>query len=65
MFSTAQQLGGALGVAIVGTIFFDRVGSAGFTAAFIHAAPFVAASFAACGVLALALPRTAVLDPYA
>jgi EmrB/QacA subfamily drug resistance transporter len=65
VFSTAQQLGGALGVAIVGTIFFDRVGAAGFTAAFTHAAPFVAAGFAACGVLALALPRTAVLDPYA
>jgi EmrB/QacA subfamily drug resistance transporter len=65
VFSTAQQLGGALGVAIVGTIFFDRVGSGDFTAAFIHAAPFVAASFAGCGVLALALPRTAVLDPYA
>jgi sugar phosphate permease len=64
VFSTAQQLGGALGVAIVGAIFVDRAGSQGFTAAFTHAAPFVAAGFAACGLLALALPRTAVLDPY-
>jgi EmrB/QacA subfamily drug resistance transporter len=64
VFSTAQQLGGALGVAVVGTIFFDRLASAGFTDAFTRAAPFVAAAFAACGLLALMLPRTAVLDPY-
>jgi hypothetical protein len=36
--------------------------SAGFTAAFAHAAPFVVAGFAVCGVLALALPRTAVSE---
>jgi EmrB/QacA subfamily drug resistance transporter len=60
IFSTAQQLGGALGVAIVGTVFFSHVEGSSFTAAFEHAAPVVIGLFALAGALALVLPRTAV-----
>ncbi|MCW2953636.1 MAG: putative transrane efflux protein [Conexibacter sp.] len=61
VFSTAQQLGGALGVALVGSLFFGYVGH-GSTAAFTHAAPFAAAGFVACALLSLGLPRTAVTE---
>jgi EmrB/QacA subfamily drug resistance transporter len=64
VFSTAQQLGGALGVAIIGTIFFDRLDGHGFTAAFTHAAPFAAGGYVLCALLSLALPRTAVEEAY-
>jgi EmrB/QacA subfamily drug resistance transporter len=60
IFSTAQQLGGALGVAIVGAVFFSQLQSHSFTTAFQHAVPVVAALFAAAAALALVLPRTAV-----
>jgi EmrB/QacA subfamily drug resistance transporter len=60
MFSTAQQLGGALGVAIVGTVFFSELEHRSFTGAFEHAVPVVVALFLAAGALALLLPRTAV-----
>ena len=60
MFSTAQQLGGALGVAIVGTVFFSELGHRSFTGAFEHAMPVVVTLFLAAGALALLLPRTAV-----
>jgi EmrB/QacA subfamily drug resistance transporter len=61
VFSTAQQLGGALGVALIGSLFFGYADH-GYTAAFAHAAPFGAAGFAGCALLALALPRTAVTE---
>jgi EmrB/QacA subfamily drug resistance transporter len=64
VFSTAQQLGGALGVAILGTVFFDALGSHGFTAAFTHAAPFAAGGYVLCALLSLALPKTAVEEAY-
>ena len=64
VFSTAQQLGGALGVAIIGTIFFDRLAGHGFTAAFTHAAPFAAGGYVLCALLSLLLPRTAVEEAY-
>ena len=64
MFSTAQQLGGALGVALVGTVFFTQLESHPFTDAFKHTVLVVAGLFAASALLALALPRTAV-DPSA
>lgn len=64
VFNTAQQLGGALGVAIVGTIFFARADGHGFTAAFTHSMPFVAGALVVCALLALALPRTAVTEAY-
>lgn len=60
ILSTSQQLGGALGVAIVGTVFFDRLQQHSFTAAFKHAVPVVIALFLAAALLSLALPRTAV-----
>ena len=62
VFSTAQQLGGAIGVAVAGTIFFTDLGRHPFVAAFIHTAPYTAGAFVICAVLALALPRTAVAD---
>jgi hypothetical protein len=60
IFSTAQQLGGALGVAVVGDIFFSGLQSHSFTAAFKHAIPVVIALFGAAALLSLLLPRTAV-----
>jgi predicted MFS family arabinose efflux permease len=62
LFTTAQQLGGAIGVAVIGTVFFDHLGSHSFTAALTHSAPYAAAAFLASGALALVLPRTAVDD---
>jgi preprotein translocase subunit SecG len=59
--STAQQLGGALGVAVVGAAFFSRLEQHGFTEAFKHTTPIVAALFLAAALLALTLPRTAVM----
>jgi MFS family permease len=62
VFSTAQQLGGAIGVAVAGTIFFADLSRHPFVAAFIHTAPYAAGAFVICAVLALALPHTAVAD---
>jgi hypothetical protein len=62
IFSTAQQLGGALGVAVVGTVFFGQLENHSFTQAFEHAAPVVIGLFLAAALLALALPRTAVSE---
>jgi hypothetical protein len=62
IFSTAQQLGGALGVAVVGTVFFSRLEDHTFTAAFEHSAPVAMALFLAAAALSLALPRTAVAE---
>ena len=59
-FSTAQQLGGAIGVAVVGTVFFSQLESHPFTEAFKHSAPVVIGLFLAAALLALALPGTAV-----
>jgi EmrB/QacA subfamily drug resistance transporter len=64
VFSTAQQLGGAVGVAVVGSVFFARVDTAGFTAGFELAMPLVIGAFVACGLLSLVLPRTAVSEAY-
>jgi EmrB/QacA subfamily drug resistance transporter len=60
IFSTAQQLGGALGVAVVGTVFFNGLEGQSFTASFERAAPVVIALFLVAGLLALVLPRTAL-----
>jgi EmrB/QacA subfamily drug resistance transporter len=60
LFSTAQQLGGALGVALFGTVFFGYLSSHTFEAALVHTAPYVMGAFALCAVLSLLLPRTAV-----
>src|SRR5215216_915788 len=41
IFSTAQQLGGALGVAVVGSVFFTQLQSNPFTESFKHSAAIV------------------------
>lgn len=64
VFNTAQQLGGALGVAVVGSVFFARVGSVGVTAGFELAMPLAIGAFAACAALSLVLPWTAVGEAY-
>jgi len=62
LFSTAQQLGGALGVALIGTVFFDYLDGHSFEAAIVRTAPYAIGAFALCAVLSLLLPRTAVSD---
>ncbi|MFD0413697.1 MFS transporter [Streptomyces sp. NPDC127108] len=78
IFTTAQQFGGALGAAVIGTVFFDRVTSGpsgpagghgssgtatGLTDALGAAMPWVVAAFALCALLCPALPRRAVERP--
>jgi EmrB/QacA subfamily drug resistance transporter len=60
IFSTAQQLGGALGVAVVGSVFFSLLEAHSFTRSLRGAAPIVIALFLVAGALSLLLPRTAV-----
>jgi EmrB/QacA subfamily drug resistance transporter len=62
LFATAQQLGGALGVALFGTVFFGYLNSHSFEAALVHTAPYAMGAFALCGLLTLLLPRTAVSE---
>jgi EmrB/QacA subfamily drug resistance transporter len=63
LFSTAQQLGGAIGVALFGTVFFGSVASGhSFARALIHTSPYAAGAFLLCGLLSMLLPRTAVPD---
>ncbi|WP_369238083.1 MFS transporter [Streptomyces sp. R21] len=59
IFSTAQQFGGALGAAVIGTVFFSRA-SHGLTDALASAMPWVTAGFVLCAGLCVALPRRAV-----
>lgn len=76
IFSTAQQFGGALGAAVIGTVFFGHVPSGpgsgehgpvgtatGLTDALGAAMPWVVAAFALCALLCPALPRRAVERP--
>jgi EmrB/QacA subfamily drug resistance transporter len=62
LFGTAQQVGGALGVAVFGTVFFGYLTGHSFEAAIVHTAPYAMGAFALCAVLALLLPRTAVSE---
>jgi EmrB/QacA subfamily drug resistance transporter len=62
LFSTAQQLGGALGVALLGTVFFGYLNGHSFEAAIVHVAPYAMGAFALCAVLSMLLPRTAVSE---
>jgi predicted MFS family arabinose efflux permease len=62
IFSTAQQLGGALGVAVVGSVFFSQLESHSFTESFEQSAPVVIGLFLVASLLSLALPRTAVSE---
>ncbi|WP_373034332.1 MFS transporter [Streptomyces sp. NRRL B-2790] len=59
IFSTAQQFGGALGAAVVGTVFFGHAGE-GPSRALAAAMPWVVGVFVVCGVLCAGLPRRAV-----
>jgi EmrB/QacA subfamily drug resistance transporter len=62
LFGTAQQLGGAVGVALFGTLFFGYLNGHSFEASIVHTAPYAIGAFALCAVLALLLPRTAVSE---
>jgi hypothetical protein len=62
LFSTAQQLGGAIGVALLGTVFFGYLNGHSFQAAILHTAPYAMGAFALCAVLSMLLPRTAVSE---
>jgi EmrB/QacA subfamily drug resistance transporter len=62
LFGTAQQLGGALGVAVFGTVFFGYLNGHSFEAALVHTAPYAIGAFALCAVLSMLLPRTAVAE---
>ena len=59
ILSTAQQFGGALGAAIIGTVFFAHADD-GLTHALTTAMPWVTGGFVACALLCAALPRRAV-----
>jgi EmrB/QacA subfamily drug resistance transporter len=63
LFSTAQQLGGAVGVAVLTSVFFGRLAGADGHAsarAFADAAPYAVVGYLACAALCFLLPRTAV-----
>jgi EmrB/QacA subfamily drug resistance transporter len=62
LFGTAQQLGGAVGVAVFGTVFFGYLSGHSFAASMVHTAPYAIGAFALCAVLALLLPRNAVSE---
>jgi EmrB/QacA subfamily drug resistance transporter len=59
ILSTAQQFGGALGVAVIGNVFFSHADE-GLTSAITHAGPWAIGAYLLCAVLCLALPRKAV-----
>jgi len=62
LFSTAQQLGGAVGVALAGTVFFGYLNGHSFEAAIVHTAPYAIGAFVLCAILSMLLPRTAVSE---
>jgi EmrB/QacA subfamily drug resistance transporter len=62
VFGTAQQFGGAVGVAAAGTLFFAHVTGPTLTSAFTAALPLVIGAYALCALLVLALPNTAIMD---
>ncbi|APA99065.1 hypothetical protein [Nocardia seriolae] len=58
ILSTAQQFGGALGVAVIGTVFFDHA-STGMADGVHAAAPWIVGAMLACAGLCVLLPRHA------
>ena len=60
--STAQQLGGAIGVALLGTVFFGYLNGHSFEAAIVHAAPYERSLWAGRGTAAGQLGE--VTKPY-
>jgi MFS family permease len=61
-FSTAQQVGGALGIAIIGTIFFSQVPGSQLNTAFGVAQIVVIAAYAGAGVLCTLLPLSGLSE---
>jgi EmrB/QacA subfamily drug resistance transporter len=61
-FSTAQQVGGALGIAVIGTIFFGHAPGTHLNAAFGVAQVVVIAAYAGAGALCALLPRSALSE---
>jgi len=62
LFSTAQQLSGVIGVALLGTVFFGYLNGHSFEAAIVHTAPYAMGAFALCAVMSMLLPRTAASE---
>ncbi|MFI5817688.1 MFS transporter [Streptomyces rishiriensis] len=62
IFSTAQQFGGALGAALIGTVFFGHTQD-GPTQALGAAMPWVTGGFIGCAILCALLPRAATSRP--
>jgi hypothetical protein len=63
--NAVQQVGGALGVAVLGAVFFDRLAAAGsYGHAFTTAALLQIILLASCAALSLALPRRIAPDAY-
>jgi hypothetical protein len=60
LFSTAQQLGGAVGAAVISSVFFGWLPGHGFAAAFARSAPYAVAGYLVCAALCFLLPKTAV-----
>jgi EmrB/QacA subfamily drug resistance transporter len=60
VFSTAQQLGGAIGIAIVGSIFFAKLAAGSYNDAFRLACIASVGAYLLCAVLCLFLPKKAV-----
>ncbi len=58
VLSTAQQIGGALGIAVIGVVFFDAV-TGGVTHAFTVSLHVLAALTLVTAALMQALPQTA------
>ncbi len=61
-FSTAQQVGGALGIAIIGTVFFSHAPGSQLNTAFGVAQIVVIAAYAGAGALCTLLPLSALSE---
>jgi len=62
LFGTAQQLGGALGVALFGAVFFGYLTGHSYEAAIVHTAPYGVGAFVLCAAASMLLPRTAISE---
>ncbi|HEY4004291.1 MAG TPA: MFS transporter [Pseudonocardia sp.] len=63
VLSTGQQFAGALGVAVLGSVFFATLATGGYRAAFTTSAMVTAATLAASALLCLALSRRVATNP--
>jgi MFS family permease len=62
LFSTAQQVGGALGVAVIGTVFFDHDHATSLNQSFGTAVLVVIGAYALTGLLSAFLPNRALSE---